>query len=133
MAPHRWALRALLISLLLLSVLGQPRASPAIEASPPADGGARPLIRVEEGVVTVKIADAPLEEVLKEISAQSRIRLVLHGSRPELLSVAFQAVPLDEALRRLITANFLLLYSSDGDLAEVWVWRRAPEARGLAR
>jgi HEAT repeat protein len=78
---------------------------------------------VEEGVVTVNIAGASLEEVLNEIRAQSRIRLVLHGSRPETISAEFQAVPLDEALRRLIKANFLLLYSPDGHLVEVWVLR----------
>jgi len=82
---------------------------------------------VEEGVVTVKIAGTSLEEVLREISTQSRIRLVLHGSRPETISAEFQAVPLDEALRRLIKANFLLLYSPDGHLAEVWVLRQPGE------
>jgi HEAT repeat protein len=83
---------------------------------------------VEEGVVTVKIAGASLEEVLKEIRAQSRIRLVLHGSRPETISAEFQAVPLDEALRRLIKANFLLLYSPDGQLEQVVIVSLRPSA-----
>jgi hypothetical protein len=78
---------------------------------------------VEKGVVSVKIAEASLEEVLREISLQSRIRLVLHGSRQEMISADFQLVPLDEALRRLLKENFLLLYGIDGELVEVWVLR----------
>ncbi len=101
------------------------------EPSQTAAGGAPPAIRVEQGRVTVNIVGVSLEEVLRAISAQSRIRVVLHGSRPDTLSVAFQAVPLDEALRRLIQANFLLLYGPDGNVAEVWVWR-APDARSVA-
>ena len=125
--PYRWVLRALLTSLLLMGGLSQPSASPPVDKSPTADRGDRPLIRVEGGVVTVNIAGASLEEVLREIRAQSRIRLVLHGSRPEKISAEFQAVPLDEALRRLIKTNFLLVYAPDGDLAEVWVLREPGE------
>jgi HEAT repeat protein len=127
MSHHRWVLRALLTSLLLIGGLGRPVAGQSVDKSPIAGGGDPPFIRVEEGVVTVKIAGASLEEVLNEIRAQSRIRLVLHGSRPETISAEFQAVPLDEALRRLIKANFLLLYSPDGQLVEVWVLRQPGE------
>jgi HEAT repeat protein len=81
--------------------------------------------------VTVNLAGASLEAVLNAISAQSGIRLVLHGSRPDTISVAFQAVPLEEALRRLIQANFLLVYGPDGTLAEVRVLR-APDESTLA-
>ncbi|MGB4781237.1 HEAT repeat domain-containing protein, partial [Candidatus Methylomirabilis sp.] len=85
----------------------------------------------EQGKVTVNLAGASLEAVLNAISAQSGIRLVLHGSRPDTISVAFQAVPLEEALRRLIQANFLLVYGPDGTLAEVRVLR-APDESTLA-
>ena len=107
--------------------LRQPVAGQFADKSSTAGGGDPPFIRVEEGVVTVNIAGASLEEVLNEIRAQSRIRLVLHGSRPDTISAEFQAVPLDEALRRLIKANFLLLYSPDGQLVEVWVLREPGE------
>jgi bilin biosynthesis protein len=106
----------------LLGLLGHPSARPAI-AQLPSVGGEHPLIRVEEGMVSVKIAGAPLEEVLREIAAQSRTRLVMHGPRPEKVSAEFQWLPLDKALRRLIMANFLLLYApgTNGPLVEVWI------------
>ena len=119
---QRWLLRALLASLVLLGLLSYLLATPAIAQLPSAGGGEHPLIRVEEGVVSVKIAEAPLEEVLREISAQSRTRLVLHGPRPEKISAEFHSLSLEEALRRLIKANFLLLYApgTNGHLVEVW-------------
>lgn len=82
-------------------------------------------------MVTINVAGASLEEVLQEISAPSRIRVVLYDFRPEPISAAFQAVPLEEAVRRLVQGNFLLLYGPHGDLEEVWVWR-APDARSVA-
>jgi hypothetical protein len=52
MAHHRWVLRALLTTFLLMGRLSQPSASPPADESHTADRGDRPLIRVEEGVVT---------------------------------------------------------------------------------
>lgn len=75
-------------------------------------------------MVSVKIAGAPLEEVLKEISTQSRTRLVLGGPRLEKVSAEFYSLSLEEALRRLIKANFLFLYTpgTNGRLVEVRTW-----------
>jgi hypothetical protein len=72
-------------------------------------------------MVSVKIAGVSLEEVLKEISSQSGVRLVLEGSRQEEISAEFDSVPLEEALRRLIKENFLLLYGAEGQLVEARV------------
>lgn len=82
-----------------------------------------PLIRVEAGLVTVKIVGVSLEAVLNAIGAQSQIKVVLHDSRPDTVSAAFQAVPLEEAMRRLLKTNFLFLYGPDGNVVEVRVWR----------
>jgi HEAT repeat protein len=76
---------------------------------------------VQQGTVSVKIAQVSLDEVLREITAQSRIKLVLDASRQERISADFQALSLDEALRTLIRENFLLLYGIDGRLTGVWV------------
>ncbi len=99
--------------------LSQPLASPRLAKPPTAGGGKRPLIHAEEGVVTVKIKEASLDEVLREISTQSRIRLFPHRSRQEKITAEFQSVPLDQALDRLVKENFLLLYSPNGQLAGI--------------
>jgi hypothetical protein len=120
---HSWTIRAFLISVLLIGWLGDLFASPPVAKSPIAIRGAQSLIRVQEGSVSLKVTEAPLEDVLREIASQSRIRLVLQGSREEKISAEFQSVPLEEALRRLIKENFLLMYFPDGQLAEVVVLR----------
>jgi hypothetical protein len=122
MSHQRWSLQALFASLVLLVLLSYPLATRAIAQLPSVSSDERSLVRVEEGAVSIKIAGAPLEEVLREISAQSRTKLVLHGPRPEKVAAEFQSLSLEEALRRLIKANFLLLYApgTNGRLVEVW-------------
>jgi hypothetical protein len=109
---------------MLLGLLRYPLATPAIAQLPVASAGERSLIRVEEGVVSVRITGAPLQEVLQEISTQSGTRLVLGGPRSEKVFAEFQALSLEEAFRRLIKANFLLLYApgTNGRLMEVRIW-----------
>lgn len=130
MSSYREVILGLLTGLLLVGWPHHASAGRAVARVPVAarDPG---YIHVEQGRVTVNLAGIPLEEVLQAISTQSRIRVVLHGPRPEPISVAFQAVPLEEALRRLMKANFLLVYAADGALAEVRVLR-APDERTLA-
>jgi hypothetical protein len=125
MSYQRWFHQALLSSLVFIGGLSLPLARPSFVQATPAGDGKHSFIRVEAGMVSVKIAGVSLEEVLREISVQSRIRLVLHGSQPEKVYADFQRVPLEEALRRLIRENYFLLYSPgpDGRVAEVWVLR----------
>jgi hypothetical protein len=68
--------------------------------------------------LTVRVAGVPLESILQEIGRQSgatiRGQLVDTGPR----SVAFENVPLPQALRRLLhEQNFLLLYDGEGQLS----------------
>jgi hypothetical protein len=121
LSHQRWTLRTFLTGLLVVSLVSQLSASPLVTNSLTSTGGERSLIRVQEGSVSIKVAEAPLEDVLREIASQSRIRLVLQGSREEKISAEFQSVRLEEALRRLIKENFLLMYSPDGQLAGVVV------------
>lgn len=123
MSCQRWFYRVLLSSLVLIGRLSHPLASPPVGEAMPNAGSKRPLIRVERGLVSAQIAKASLDEVLREISTQSRIGLVLDASRQERISANFQALPLDEALRILVKENFLLLYGIDGQLTGVWILR----------
>jgi hypothetical protein len=88
-----------------------------VAASPPgapgAGGGAAPaVIRVEHGLVTVRVAGLGLEEVVTAIAAQAGMTVVLDGPHPETISADLRSVPLDEALSRLIAGNFVLVYSA---------------------
>jgi hypothetical protein len=72
--------------------------------------------------VSVAIEGASLADILDEISAQTGITLVLHGSPRGQISARFESVALEEALRRLITDSFVLRYSSGAERPEVDIW-----------
>jgi HEAT repeats len=121
----RCSLRAFLASVALMGWMGYLFVVPP-HAQPTAAGGREcPSIHVQEGLVTATLEEAPLAEVLQEISVQSGIKVVLHSARQARVSAEFQAVPLEQALRQLIRENFLLLYTPDHHLLEAWVFHRS--------
>jgi len=118
MLPSAWISRGILVGLVLLGSVSQPHAT----AHAAREGGSL-LVDVQAGAVTLQVDGVPLDEVLGEIRAKSGISLVIHGSRPEKVSADFASLPLEDALRRLIEKNFLLLFApAPGEpILEVWV------------
>ena len=60
------------------------------------------VIRVEDGRLTVKLKDIPLEKVLMGIADQTGIQIICYGPLEGLVSADFADLPVDEGLRRLI-------------------------------
>jgi len=93
-----------------------------------AAGKAPPFsVQVDGTRLSVHAQDTPLLEILEAISRQSRAEIHLERTleaqiAKEQLTVSFQALPLEEGLRRLLRhKNFILVYSSAG-LTEVRVY-----------
>ncbi len=109
--------------LLLLAAL-VPAAAPAEQ---PLD------VRYDDGRLTVRIESAPLDRVLEAVGAETGIEF-----RGELrdwreVNKRFDAVPLPEALGRLLgRQNFILRYDAAGEPALVEL-RGAPQPRSAAR
>lgn len=119
--------RAVLLSCGLLGWLSNASATPAGDVAVPATDNTRPSIHVKEGRVSATIAGDSLAEILREISAQTGIELILHGSRQEKVSAQFQSVSLEEALQSLLQDNFLLISSgTDTRVVEIWVVNSHP-------
>lgn len=75
------------------------------------------VIRYEQDALTLRVAKVPLPDILSELSQQSgaEIRGQLREGRE--VSAEFEAVPLPEALHRLLgTQNFALIYGPGGKL-----------------
>jgi len=77
------------------------------------------LIRYENETLTVRLTNVPVAEVLDEVGRQTGA--AVRGPRPAgAVSAAFEAVPLDEALKRLLGAqNFALVFADGGRLKAV--------------
>ena len=82
---------------------------------------------LQNGRLTAHVVATPFRQVMEEMSRVSgaRIRWLGDHAEEKLVSVEFTALPLPEALRRILREmNFLLFYTSTGNgtkLTEVWI------------
>ncbi len=86
---------------------------------PPAPAGDR-HIEYRDDRLTVRLSGVPLEEVLREVARQAGARVRGQLREPHDVTVAFENVPLSDALHRIIqNQNFTLVYGGDGRLRAV--------------
>ena len=84
-------------------------------------------ITLQDGRLTAQVVATPLRQVMEEMSRVSgaRVRWLSGQAEEKPVSVEFSALPLPEALRRILREmNFLLFYTSTGNsvkLTEVWI------------
>ena len=76
----------------------------ADEASKPAM-----LVRVDDGLLSVQLDEAPLEAVLEAIAAQTEVVITLRGDLGAVRPQAFSDVPLGEGIRRLVDEHASLM------------------------
>jgi len=97
---------------LLLVVLAQTPARPE-------DGAAR-VVRYANDALTVRLSRASVNEVLDEIARQTGAEIRGQSMDSREVSADFDAVPLPEALDRLLgSQNFTLIYGENGNLRAV--------------
>jgi hypothetical protein len=120
----RWWLRGLLASMALSSTPGY-----AADAPAPGVGHFPGTFTLHEETLAVQVAALPLGQVMAEFSRVSGARVLwLTSGAEEPVSVEFPALPLSEALERLLgERNFLLFYSTAGKsmrLTQIWISAR---------
>jgi hypothetical protein len=82
---------------------------------------------LQNGRLTAQVVTTPLRQVMEEMSRVSgaQVRWLSGQAEEKPVSVEFTALPLPEALRRILREmNFLLFYTSTGNstkLTEVWI------------
>ncbi len=89
-------------------------------------------VRVERELLTVKVKNAPLESVLKEISKQASIRIVYRAHGEELITVEFSGVPLEKGLKRLSRdVNVAIIYgqkrsnAQEADIIKIIIYSKS--------
>ena len=111
--PRRRRARRLLAASLLAAALGM--SVPAAAADDAATSGR--LIRYENDALTVHIVRMPVTEVLSELEQQTGATVKGSLLDPREVSADFKAVPLAQALARLLgDQNFALVYGEGGRL-----------------
>src|SRR5712671_5431637 len=85
-----------------------------------ADEPAPRVVRYDDDVLTVRLGDVPISEVLAELALQSGAEVRGQVREPRNVTAVFDSVPLPQALARLLgDQNFALVYGSGGHLKAV--------------
>jgi hypothetical protein len=80
----------------------------------PADGSGF-LVRAKDNLLTVKLMDVPLQEVLTEIANQTGIQITFYGQAGKNLSADFSDIPLDKGIGRLTRgSDHIFIYRGEG-------------------
>jgi hypothetical protein len=98
-------------------------------------------LALQDGKLAAKFVAAPLRQVIEEVSRRSgaQVRWLGHQAEERLISVEFTALPLPEALGRILgRTNFLLFYTAVGEgikLTQIWIFAQDTdgEQSGLTR
>ncbi|MBW1861075.1 MAG: HEAT repeat domain-containing protein [Deltaproteobacteria bacterium] len=92
------------------------------------------VVRVKDGLLTVKVRNIPLKRVLEEIAGQTKIKLVFNGPSNAMISSDFSGFPLEKGLRRLIRGmNYACIYGSEetkrgrSEIREIIIYSEAEE------
>jgi hypothetical protein len=87
----------------------------------PRDGGSDGrVIQYDKDTLTVRLTKVPVAEILDELGRQSGAQIRGQVRTPRDVTAEFDAVPLPEALHRLLgDQNFALIYGDGGRLAAV--------------
>ncbi len=74
------------------------------------------LVRFANGLLTVKVHDASVKELVEELARQSGINIVWYGTISERITLDFQGLALDQALGRILRQHsFALAFSQAGE------------------
>ncbi len=79
-------------------------------------------VKLKNGQISVKLKNAPLEKVLKEIMSQSGAKIWLNDSIDTTITIEFQNLPIEEGVRKIIkNKNYAFVFapneSKDGKLS----------------
>jgi hypothetical protein len=96
------------------------------------DGTSAIQVKIQRGLLTVDLRDAPLAEVLRAIGERAGLKVAIDGDASSLVTKSFAGVPLEEGIKRLVGgAPLVFKYAtSPGEtaavaLSEVWIYVRS--------
>ena len=89
-----------------------------IEETAPRPSGLPGLVRSTNNLLTVKVHDASVEELVEEIARQSGLKTVWYGTISEKITLDFQGLALDQALARILRRHSFALASAQGGEGE---------------
>ena len=103
----------LTVNLAPLGAVTQDEAGLIEEADPWPSSPSR-LVRFANDLLTVKVHDASVEELVEEVARQSGLNIVWYGTISGRITLDFQGLALDQALARILRQHSFALASAQG-------------------
>lgn len=102
--------------MLLVAALLAGFAPSAGVAEPTAAASGSVQVEFRDGLLTLDVRDAPLDDVLRTIGKKAGFEVVIKVDLSTPVSRSFAAMPLDQGIRRLIgETSFVMAYGGSGD------------------
>lgn len=103
-------------ALLVFSFAGQVTRVEGKQAKRKSTDDAGLSVKFSDEVLSVRAVNQPTARVLRKIARLAAVNIVVYGEPESTISVEFEKLPLDDALRRLLGAyNLVLLYNEVDD------------------
>ncbi|MCK5352909.1 hypothetical protein KAJ77_10010, partial [bacterium] len=83
-----------------------------IEETDPWPSNPPRLVRIANNLLTVKVYDASVEELIEEIARQSGLNIVWYGAISERITLNFERLALEQALARILRHHSFALASA---------------------
>ena len=104
----------------------------AVQQATQSESVAEPLLRVEDGRLTLKVTNRPLGWILDQLSQHASVAIVTgDGVGAELITIELRDIPVDEAVRRILHKHdAFFFYRADPEagpssvLQVVWVYQK---------
>jgi len=117
----------LTVSLTPLGALTQDEAGLMEEADPwPSPSGR--LVRFSDDLLTVKVRDESVEELVEEVARQSGLHIVWYGTISDRITLDFQRLTLDQALARILRHHSFALASARP--GKLWIIPKGAKGSG---
>lgn len=106
MRPVRKVLKKVLPALLLMT------AAPCFgtEGGPPLPGAVPAAVAVEDSLLSLRVRNMPLKELLRQVAAQAGVEITVHGPADLPVSAEFSRAALEDGLKR-IAPDFNIVFT----------------------
>lgn len=105
-------LRGLILSAALAAAVG---GLPALAETESADAASQFRVAIEEGLLSVRLENVPLAEVLHEIGKEAGIRVIISGELGTVRPQSFRGLSLEAGIARLVGDNGLVMIRAASD------------------
>ena len=88
------------------------------------------VLKIEKGLISLNAKDASMKQIMEEIGRELNVEVVAHISQDDRITVEFQTLPLEDALKRLSSNYYVHFSEAENDKDKINKIVLLPEGEG---